>query len=75
MIRRTSGGGRIVAVGRSRLALDPEVVRGILVTEGTPGHFCEASGLDEAQLDRSQGKEAEPGVTRQEHIREARQPK
>lgn len=33
VIRRTSGGGRVVGVGRSRIALDPSVIRGIVVTE------------------------------------------
>lgn len=31
VIRRTSGGGRVVGVGRSRIALDPSVIRGIVV--------------------------------------------
>lgn len=39
VIRRTTGGGRILAVGQSRLALDPQVLRGIVVAEGQPGHF------------------------------------
>lgn len=39
VIRRTTGGGRILAVGQSRLALDPQVLRGIVVAEGEPGHF------------------------------------
>lgn len=39
VVRRTTGGGRILAVGQSRLALDPQVLRGIVVAEGEPGHF------------------------------------
>ncbi len=31
VVRRSSGGGRIVAVGRSRIALDPDVAGGLLV--------------------------------------------
>lgn len=41
VIRRTTGGGRILAVGRSRVALDPAILRDIVVVEGTPGHFVE----------------------------------
>lgn len=32
VVRRSSGGGRIVAVGRSRIALDPQVAAALLVT-------------------------------------------
>jgi Fe2+ transport system protein FeoA len=39
VIRRTTGGGRILAVGQSRIALDPQILRGIVVVEGEPGHF------------------------------------
>lgn len=41
VIRRTTGGGRILAVGQSRIALDPRILRGIVVAEGTPGHFSD----------------------------------
>lgn len=34
VVRRTAGGGRIVAVGRSRIALDPGVAAGLLVDTG-----------------------------------------
>lgn len=39
VVRRTTGGGRILAVGQSRIALDPQILRGIIVAEGEPGHF------------------------------------
>jgi Fe2+ transport system protein FeoA len=39
VIRRTTGGGTILAVGRSRVALDPGVLQDIVVVEGTPSHF------------------------------------
>lgn len=44
VIRTTTGGGRILAVSRSRLALDPEVLKSIVVMEGTPGHFVDPQG-------------------------------
>lgn len=31
VVRRTAGGGRVVGVGRSRIAVDPAVARGIAV--------------------------------------------
>ena len=39
VIRQTTGGGRILAVGQSRIALDPQILPGIVVVEGEPGHF------------------------------------
>ena len=37
VIRRTTGGGRLVGIGSSRVALDPAVARGVLVDTEVPG--------------------------------------
>lgn len=36
VLQRTSGGGRIIALGRTRIALDPKVVAGVAIRTG-PG--------------------------------------
>lgn len=36
VLQRTSGGGRVVALGRTRVALDPAVVAGVAVRNGSP---------------------------------------
>lgn len=34
VLQRTSGGGRVVALGRTRVALDPDVVAGVVLRDG-----------------------------------------
>lgn len=38
VIRRSAGGGRVVGVGRSRIAVSPAVARGIAVEYADHGH-------------------------------------
>jgi len=54
VVRRTSGGGVVVAIGRSRIALDPTVAAALVVRPPTDGQdHTDPTDQAEGALDRS----------------------